>query len=451
VTPHRLQSTPGTATTTLHFSSQINGDLVTADLPVSFNLDTHRVIAAEDGVALVDVPGTTWDRLSRTVKIRDNFGLNTAWTATADQPWLHVTPAGTNGSNLVITADTTGMSVDQLSTATVTISTTDATVAGPERIRVGLWVGSTAPSTPLAINAVNSFFWSAVGDPIRPYVYAYEQGTTSLRVFNAYSGAELPRITGLPIGFLRVMFVSSDGSTLYVWGSTNLGFIPVDLGSGTVGTPIPNSNTFSTQRDRFKYIRPNGVGLLVDNAGEVLLASTGEPFEPGFFGHFDMSGDSQRAFHIGGTELIDFTSAGGGTFVRTPAGGIPGFDNDLIFGSNFDGSRVYGPDIHAITGIMAGNGLTGQRLPTFGSSEIYRSLLVAPDGNVFALTEGFSTVAITFHAYAPDGTELITPVATGTLPGFHEGVLSVAGGGHFGITISQSPTEQVHIIPVPPP
>jgi hypothetical protein len=449
LTPHWVQSTPGTATTTLHFSSQINGDLVTADLPVSFNLDTHRVIASDDGVALVDVPGTTWDRLSRTVKIKDNFGLNTAWTATADQPWLQVTAAGTNGSDLVMTADTSGMSVDQLSTATVTISTTDATVAGPERIRVGLWVGSTAPSTPLAFNAVSSFFWSAVGDPIRPYVYAYEQGTTSVRVFNVYSGTELPRINGLPAGFLRAMFVSTDGATLYLWGGNTVGFVPIDLASGAVGTPIPTMLSFLQGRDRFKYIRPNGVGLLVDSSAEVFLASTGEILELGFISSFDVSGDSQRAFHVGGTELIDFTSAGGGTFVRTPAPGIPGFDSDLTFGSNFDGSRVYATATQGPSAILAGNGVTGQTLAPLGSSQVNRALLVTRDGNIFLLTD--STGMVAFHAYAPDGTELVTPVVTGTLPGFHEGVLSVAGGGHFGIAVSHTPNERVHVIPIPPP
>lgn len=179
---------------------------------------------------------------------------------------------------------------------------------------------------------------------------------------------------------------------------------------------------------------------------------TGEAFEYGFFGRFDISGDSQRAFHLGGTVPIDFTSAGGGTFLRTTAAGIPGFSDDLIFGSNFDGSRVYAAGMHAASAILAGNGLTGQTLATLGSSQINRNLLVTRDGNIFVLTEATSGSGIAFRAYAPDGTELVTPVATGTLPGgVYEGVLSVAGGGHFGVTITMTPNERVHVIPIPPP
>jgi hypothetical protein len=283
-------------------------------------------------------------------------------------------------------------------------------------------------------------------------VYAHEQGTTSLRVFNVYSGAELPRITGVPLlTFQRGMFVSSDGSALYIFGGSIDGLIPVDLDSGVVGAPITSLIQFSgSPFDRFKYIRPNGVGLLLDNVGDVLIASTGEALEPSFFAQFDVSGDNRRMFSIRGTELIDFTSAGGGTFVREPAVGIPGFDTDLIFGSNFDGTRVYGVEVQDPHRILAGNGVTGASLATLSSGLTYRRLLVTRQGRILVLAESPGESSARFHAYAPNGSELVTPVLIGTPQGEYEGVLSVAGGGHFGTAVSRTPNETVHIIPLPP-
>ena len=69
---------------TLRFTATVNGDVVVRDVPVEFNLDTHRLIASENGVALVTTPSPTWRRLAHTVSVRSNLGLPVAWNATSD-------------------------------------------------------------------------------------------------------------------------------------------------------------------------------------------------------------------------------------------------------------------------------------------------------------------------------------------------------------------------------
>jgi hypothetical protein len=222
------------------------------------------------------------------------------------------------------------------------------------------------------------------------------------------------------------------------------------LDSGVVGAPIPGSTpSSSVVLDRFKYVRSNGVGLLLNSATGVSRASSGELLESGLLFSFDVSGDTRRAFSIFGTDLIDFTSAGGGTLVRQPTVGIPGFDSDLIFRSNFDGSRVYGVEKQDPHRILLGNGLTGASLGTLTQGLTYASLLVTRQGRILTLAEGPGDSIARFHAYAPDGAELVTPVFMGSLPGPFEGVLSATGDGNFGIAVSRTPNETVHVVPLP--
>src|SRR5207302_5396154 len=88
VTPDRTGLTSATRTGTMTFSAAVNGDMVSASLPVTFNLDAHRLLVADNGVALVKTPGLS--NLTRTVRVADNLGAAAPWSASSDQSWLSV-------------------------------------------------------------------------------------------------------------------------------------------------------------------------------------------------------------------------------------------------------------------------------------------------------------------------------------------------------------------------
>jgi hypothetical protein len=343
--PLRLQSTPGTATTTLNFTAQVNGDTLTRNIPLSFTLDTHRLLASENGVSLVTTADASWRRLSRTVRIRDNMGFTTPWTASDDAAWLTTTPSGNSDGDLVMQANATGLA-DGLHLATISITSGDTTVAGPERIRVGLWVSSSAPpATQGDITGVLDIFNSIVSDPIRPYVYTHQRNgpTGSVRIFNVYTGAEeLPAITGVPTGTID-LDVGVDGSTLLAY-DRDAGIVArVNLDTraleGTFAAPREN---FSDTSDQVALVRPNGVGVVLTNGGVAYLAATGQRLGFGFHTYFDVTDDQEWVFAGSIRRSIDYTSAGGGTFLSDDSVSVDvnlGFSRDT--GTRADGSRVY--------------------------------------------------------------------------------------------------------------
>jgi len=455
LTPHRLQSTPGTATTTVRFSAVVNGDTVTADLPVSFNLDTHRLVASENGVAFVKTPTAAWNSLTRTVTVTDNFAFNTSWTASSNQSWLTVTPSGSSGESLTLTANPTGLTVDQYYAATISIDTGDTSVSGPEQIRVGFWVGSTTPSVPLVLGGSAANFDSVVGDPIRPYLYAHEQNATQLRVFNTYTGAELAPISGVPAQS-RDMVASSNGDTLFVSVWLQRQLIPVSLLSYSIGTTMQSPQLYpDLPLDHFRYVRPNGVGIIMSSIGDAFLESNGSALGSGFlFGHFGTSGNSQLAFSISQLSQLDFSSAGGGTLTSTIVGTIPGFSGEPS-AVNFDGSAIYGlqMDLGMVPNpqdkMLAANGLTMTSSGTVTTGLLLDEVLVTRPGKIFVREQGTNGETY-FHAYRADFSEVQPRYDYGYKPENYMGAFSASGDGNFGIVAADAPTANVIIVPVAP-
>jgi len=385
LTPQRLLATPGTTTANLSFRAVVNGDTITQVVPVSFNLDTHRLIASSNGIAFTSTPNASWQRLDASVSITSNLGLPAAWTATVDNQsaWLHVgTNTGHSGDSFTLHADPTGLAPDQLYTATVTITSSDTTVAAPEVIHVGLWVGSTTPSGPTIVD--NVAFNTVKADPIRPYVYAHVSGETTLRVYNLYTGQALPGITGIPDA-TREMTVSTDGSTLYALDSGAQTITTVDLSAGTLtgsfAAPTKVTGT-SFPYDFLKYARPNGVGVVFTDVGGAFLASTGADVGIGAFGYFDITADSHKLFYNGSRLDIDFTSAGGGKVINVQHTGFADLNiSAQDVATSGDGSRVYAA---AGGGIRRYNGntfVTQTPLP-FGTV-IPNNVEMASDGRIF--------------------------------------------------------------------
>jgi hypothetical protein len=342
--------TPGTTTTTLTFTATVNGDTVTSAVPVSFNLDTHRLIAAEVGVGFVSTPSTTWRRLTDTIAVRSNLGEALSWTASSSASWLS---AVRNGDNVVLTANPSDPAVanaDQLYEATVTLADPSGSAAS-EHIHVGLWINSTTP-TPytkaLDVNHGGPFF---VGDPVRPYVYVAVPGGVIQRL-NPYTQSEvLPQISTASLGAtnLGLLTLSSDGQFLYVYDQTdvnNARILRVDLTTLTpsvLTTTLARNPTTLLVFGALSYARPNGVGVLMTDVGHSYHADSGVDFPIGIPGLSAVSRDGSRIFYGTQGYLPDYTAANGGTFTLPSSGyvdfGIGGDPVDTA--ANLDGSAVY--------------------------------------------------------------------------------------------------------------
>lgn len=298
VTPNPALVPPGTAQGTITLTTQVNGDVVSAEVPVTLAKDQHRLIPHEVGVALTSTP--QWQRLSRSIPIRDNMGQPTNWTATSTQAWLRVTASGRAGESLTITADPAGLATDQYYTGTVKLASGTGGV-DVEQIEVGLWVGSTTPSGVAEITNFNGHF---VADPIRPLLYT-TQGGSDIVIYNHYTGAEVGRIAGAG-GALGRGLISADGQRLYVadWQS----IVVVDLSTRNV---VARWSSLGIHGSSSMFLRPNGRPMLLLN--DPILG----------FGAYDaLSGDRLAPVGLDGLALT--TSADQSTIYGVNTGVSPG-------------------------------------------------------------------------------------------------------------------------------
>ncbi len=352
VTPLPANALPGTTGATLTFTTTVNGDVLKASVPVTLNLDSHLLVAAQTGVAFVSTPTANWSRLTQAVKVSDNYGLATTWTAQSDQTWLQVTSSGTAGGNVTLTANPTGLAADQLYIATVTLTATDATIVNPEHIRVGLWVASATPS--VVPSGTTSFAGAAqinavVADPIRPYVYVHETNSTSVRVFNIYTETELAPLTGLPATTLSLT-VGNDGNTLFALGSAGPVIATVNLNTGVAAKVlnIPASPNANEPLDFIRYVRTNGREFIMDGVDRTFRVTDGSQAGSGNTDYFAVTTDGSKLFNESYSFSLDYTDAGGGVFSVTGSLGNSGITaQPALVGdvTNVDGSSSCAPSI----------------------------------------------------------------------------------------------------------
>lgn len=451
LTPNPAGLTGGTHTGTAKFTATVNGDQVIANVPVTFNQESHKLLVDGNGVAFVNTP--SFSRLSRTLVVRDNLGLTTNWTATSDQPWLTVTGSGTTGVNsLLLTANPSTLAADSLNFATVTIGSSDTSVenAGTEKVRVGFWVGSADPtSNSITVDAI-----VIAADPIRPY--AYGAVGSDIKVYNIYTGSLVNTITGVAAGggSIEAMIASHDGSTLYALDVTNSKIVRVDLDAQTVGTSFSVS-VVNTVRI-IDYTRTNGVEIIASGSGgQIFNAQTGTLFPSTFVGNTVVSASR------GGTRLctvnvgislysiscptLDFTSLNGGQLLLGNAfevSGIGSNGQDAIVRP--DGAIFY---VAAGTPAELSNYLTSGQNPSYagaGQSPAPigahpNNVEIAPDGRIFGTSQfGSSADVWIFNA---DGTPYSTPTLQVAAFGDHivDRQLRISGDGLRLITLTTGP------------
>lgn len=258
----------------------INGDVVNGNVPVDLVLEPHRLVVADDGVALMTSPGLS--KLSHTVRVSENRRITTDWTATSDQSWLTVTPSGTTDGDLAITADPTGLAVEQIHYANVTVESTTPTItnSGQEVVRVGFYVTATTPAAQVT-TAIQQFGSGFVADPVRPYVYVANFNDPDVEVYNIYTGALENTISNVGTD-VRELTISSDGDMLYAIDFPDYEIVSVDLsGAQPVVNPAWSNPVWASCNcigdfGVFQYTRTNGREVLIGGITDIIDANTGE-------------------------------------------------------------------------------------------------------------------------------------------------------------------------------
>jgi len=257
----------GSRNDTMQVSVNVNGEIISANVPVYLTTPSHDLLASENGIALTSTPNLS--KLTKTIKVNDTYQSNNVpWSASSDQSWLTVTSSGNTGSNLNITADPTGLATDTVHYATVTLNSSEASIQASDNIRVGFWVGSTSVN---ATDSITASFNQVEVDPVRPYAYVHSGGS-SISIYNIYTAALVNTISDVATQ-LGDMVISSDGNTLYAYDESNASIVPVNLNTLTAGSSWSLSS--APLRKHINIARLKGLDILLASDGRIYNATTG--------------------------------------------------------------------------------------------------------------------------------------------------------------------------------
>jgi len=314
----RGQLAGGTYTGTVLVSADVYGTVFSQSLPVTLNIEAHRITVSAAGVALSRVAGR--NVLTRRLEVYSNLDAPTQWTASSDSPWLTVTPSGSVGDDLVLTATPGTLSSDTSHFATVTITSPTADVENTESVRVGLYLSDTAPVD----EAIPLLVRSAAASPVEPlYAVALDD---SVQLRNAYSNAVVRTYDDV-VAQPGQMTFSADGLSLFVHDLVNLRVAELDLASGAVLRTFDAPVNPYTQDAGLgiAVIRPQGFTTLVTPNTHFYDLDTGQEVDVGpwaFWGwdSFVPSPDQTLLAHEqGGASRLERTALNGGGIIVEPS------------------------------------------------------------------------------------------------------------------------------------
>lgn len=390
-------------------------------LQVNVTVEPHKLFVGDNGVALSSFP-TARSMLSHDVMVSENAGVATGWTAVSDSAWLTATGSGVTDGWLTLTADPAGLQTDTVHYATVTVTSSDATIANTEAIQIGFYVSEDDPTA----SQVDRAAYYMVSDPIRPYVYVTYSGHLSsasnvLDIYNVYNGLNVGSITtGLE---LRGMTISSDGQTLYVIDAHDDTIIPIDLATLNDGGKWPAAD-FGSIYAMLEYTRFNGMGVVMTSQKEVFDVRDGAmvatiPYNGlseivlaasrdgnSFFGLLrGMSGYVDLDRYAGGYSTVNDAFS----VVRTH-GLLRNFANAIDIATNWDGSKIYtasGGEYAFPTFNFDGSDMT-EGAALAGSSYPV-AVVVDPDGTLFGGMDMNSPDIFSYDASGAAGSQYIIP------------------------------------------
>jgi len=265
------------------FFATVNGDIVTRQVPMTIRIKPYRLFVHDTGVALTSSP--TVAKLTQSIAVRDNRGTPLAWTATSDQPWLTVTNgSGTTPGSFELTANPDSLPMEAVSYANVTVSSTDERVTNTEIVRVGLYRTAASPASQVEVTTIGTEKRTGiVADPVRPYVYL-THGTSTVDVYNIYTGALLHTIDVGAGSDLRSLAIDDEGGRLYAadHGVPAIRVFDIVAATPTLAATWTDArwSNCTTCAGTFNYAdldytRVNGRGLLVGGGSQIIDATDG--------------------------------------------------------------------------------------------------------------------------------------------------------------------------------
>lgn len=448
VVPNPAQAAVGSTTVMLSASAKVNGDTVTRPISLTINKDQRKVLASETGVALTSTPG--WSRLSRTLKVNDNFAQGGTWKAQSDKAWLTVTASGVSGGNLALSANPAALPQDTISYATITLSSDDASISAPESIKVALWRGSATPS---AITKLSLNYKSVIADPIRPLIYAISGA--NIDVYNVYTAQKIGAMTVATAVFGDAA-ISPNGDRLYLEDLVHGKLQVMNLSNWTALTTWPLASRMNSSM-RLKVVRPNGVELVLRSEGSAYVAASGKLLSGVRGGTMAASANGKRVYvldeGLSPATLtafdLDYSDISGGTlFVSAQEGewGSVG-ENGQDVAVNADGTRLYGASGYPYL-CSALNGGTLSFVSYLPGGEAYpNNVEVGSDGRVFCGNDGiYSEKDIWVHR--ADGTLQSSFKVVGYAQGLLPRQMVVSGDGMMVVALTSDPL--MAIVPVGP-
>lgn len=443
----------GSKSATVVLSAKVNGDSITKSIRLASGFDRRKIIVSETGVALSQTPG--WARLSRKLKISDNFGMSTAWTATSDKAWLNVTSSGTTGNNagtLNLQVEPDGVAQNSMNYALVTIASSDPAVQSSEKVVVGFWKGTQTPSE---ITKLSQEYTKLLADPIRPWVYAHNDGST-IDVYNVYTSTKISNFSNIAASS-GAMTIAPDGSELYVIDKSAKRVVVINPETGAKLRAfslvlVPNAQLAAT------YLRTNGVGILALSDGTAYLAADGSLLKKGetLFGgsaalaaakdgsQIFMSGPQGLSPAYPGSAMIDYSAMNEGSFFYTllPVIGDPGTpvaSNAADVAVSQDGSRFYSA-AGAPYACMIWNAKDGAYIGLLPGGNAYpNNVEVGSDGRVYCGIFGWYSEADVWM-YSSSGQIIKTFKFAGYAKALLGRSLAVSGDGLMGIALTDDPS-----------
>jgi Viral BACON domain len=230
---------PGAHEGTVHVQVTVRGRTYSRSVPIVLNKEGHWLNVSSLGAAFSSFPGRAV--LSRSIQVASSRGrTDVPWSAASDSSWLAVTPSGTTGGALQLTADPTGLAQHQTHIATVTVSSSDPDVENQQAIRVAFWAGATDPQD----ESVSISRPNIIANPVEPWVYVNNGGNT-IEIYNVYSGALVNTWT-TAIPAVGDMAISQDGTLLFVNDATAHAIVALNAQSGATVRTYPYSPNSSS-------------------------------------------------------------------------------------------------------------------------------------------------------------------------------------------------------------
>lgn len=266
------------------FDSKCTREVVGSPKTVDVNFKLRAAAAtpalelSQYGVAFAKAPHGK--RLTHNVKVRDTVSDTSAWTATSDAAWLSVTPSGTSGGNLTLTANEAGLAAGQ-HLASVTVRSDNPRVTGAQTLAVGLYVTRSARAAEMSQRPhdydvdASLYGRAATMDPVRPVLYSTFTDRIVARHF--YTGellATWPLLgdtTSGSRGAILSLTVSDDGRELYALEQRSNSIHVIDLQRSRIDRSFSVAavdGLFTNfNAGRIVFFRLNGRGMLLANDG----------------------------------------------------------------------------------------------------------------------------------------------------------------------------------------